>query len=69
MEQSVPGDEAPDATDADENRDVVAQATGILVARFGLNTEDALAKLTAEAADAGRPVVEVAHEIVGNGGL
>jgi AmiR/NasT family two-component response regulator len=69
MEQSEPGDEVPDATDVDETRDVVAQATGFLVAQFRLSPESALQKLTAEAADSGRPVIEVAHEIVERGGL
>jgi len=69
MEQSELGDEAPDAAEADENRDVVAQATGMLASQFGLNTEAALGKLTAEAADSGRPVIDVAREIVEQGGL
>jgi AmiR/NasT family two-component response regulator len=69
MEQSELGDEAPDAADADETRDVVAQATGMLAAQFGLSTEAALDKLTAEAADSGRPVIAVAREIVEQGGL
>jgi len=69
MNNSELGDEAPDAADEDEKRDVVAQATGMLAAQFGLNTEAALNKLTAEAADTGRPVIDVAREIVGQGGL
>jgi AmiR/NasT family two-component response regulator len=67
--QSELGDEAPDAADEDEKRDVVAQATGMLAAEFGLNTEAALDKLTAEAADSGRPVIDVAHDIVEQSGL
>jgi hypothetical protein len=38
------GDQAPDSTVPDEERDAVAQATGVLVAQFGLSTEDALAR-------------------------
>jgi AmiR/NasT family two-component response regulator len=69
MEQSELGDEAPDAADENETRDVVAQATGMLAAQFGLNSAAALDKLTAEAADSGRPVIDVAREIVEQGGL
>jgi len=67
--QSGSGDEAPDATTQDETRDVVAQASGFLVAQFGISPETAFDKLTAEAADSGRPVGDVAREIVRNGGL
>jgi AmiR/NasT family two-component response regulator len=67
--QSGFGDEAPDATTPDETRDVVAQATGVLVAQFEIGPEAAFDKLTIEAADSGRPVSDVAREIVKNGGL
>jgi AmiR/NasT family two-component response regulator len=69
MGQSELGDEAPDATGPDETRDVMAQATGVLVAQFGISPEAAFDKLTMEAADSGRPVSDVAREIVENGGL
>jgi AmiR/NasT family two-component response regulator len=69
MGQSESGDEAPDATAPDETRDVMAQATGVLVAQFEISPEAAFDKLTTEAADSGRPVSDVAREVVKNGGL
>jgi len=69
MEQSEPGDTAPDATDADDERDVVAQATGVLVAQFGISPDAAFDKLAAAANERDRGVVDVAREVVEHGGL
>jgi AmiR/NasT family two-component response regulator len=45
-------------------RYVVAQATGILMARFRINSEAAQTRLADLAAEDSRPVVAVAREIV-----
>jgi AmiR/NasT family two-component response regulator len=45
-------------------RYVVAQATGILMARFRMNSQKALEQLAAMATEDRRPLVAVAREIV-----
>lgn len=45
-------------------RYVVAQATGILMARFRINSDAARARLVEMAAEDSRPLVAVAREIV-----
>ena len=59
----------PSQTNALERRDVVAEATGVLVAQFGIAPEAAFEKLAAVASDNDRGVVDVAREIVKIGGL
>jgi len=53
---------------AEERVYVVAQATGILMEKFTMSSDEAFAKLAAEAAESARSVVALAHEIVGQVG-
>ncbi len=69
MEQSGSEPHVPAQTNAQEERDVVAQATGVLVAQFGIAPEDAFDKLATVASDNGRRVVDLARDIVKIGGL
>jgi AmiR/NasT family two-component response regulator len=50
-------------------RRVVAQATGVLVSQFGINTEDAFEKIATIACDEELPISDVAARIVEQGGL
>jgi AmiR/NasT family two-component response regulator len=64
MELSEACEQTPAQTASQEWRYVVAQATGILMARFRINSEAAVARLADMAAGADRPVVAVAREVV-----
>ena len=64
MELSEVHDLTPAQTASQAWRYVVAQATGILMARFRMNSESALEQLATMAAEDSRPVVAVAREIV-----
>lgn len=48
----------------EERRYLVAQATGVFMARFGIGPEDAFDKLAGLARDHQRPLIDVAREIV-----
>lgn len=48
---------------------LVAQATGVLMAQYEVSVDTAFEKLTAEAAQQGRNIIDVADEIVQNRGL
>jgi AmiR/NasT family two-component response regulator len=50
-------------------RDVVAQATGVLVAQFGIDPETACDKLAGVARDEDRAIHEVAAVVVEQNGL
>ena len=54
---------------AAERRDVVAQATGVLVAQFGIDTEEAFARLAKVARDEDRAIHDLAADIVEHNGL
>jgi AmiR/NasT family two-component response regulator len=69
MEQSGSDAHVPAQTSAQEARDVVAQATGVLVAQFGIAPDDAFETLATVARDNDRRVVDLAREIVKIGGL
>ena len=69
MEQSGSDAHVPAQTGAQEGLDVVAQATGVLVAQFGIAPDAAFEKLAAVASDNDRRVVDMAREIVKIGGL
>jgi len=64
MELSEAWELTPAQTASQAWRFVVAQATGILMARFRLTAEAALARLATMATEESRPLVAVAHEIV-----
>ena len=64
MELSEACVQTPAQTASQAWRYVVAQATGILMARFRINSGAAHARLTDMAAEASRPLVAVAREIV-----
>lgn len=49
---------------ATEQRREVHQATGVLIVRLGLPPEEALARLEAHAFTTGRPLLEVAREVI-----
>ena len=69
MEQSWAEEHAPVLSEAEERRDEVAQATGVLVAQFEISSSAAVEKLGTVASDSGRDVFEVARAIVENKGL
>ena len=69
MEQSGAEEHLPALSEAEERRDEVAQATGVLVAQFGISSSVAVEKLAAVASGSSRDVIEVAREIVENNGL
>ena len=64
MEQSGADEPTPAPTAAEQRRAVVAQATGVLMARFRIDSTAAIVKLATIAAEDTRPVVDVAREIV-----
>lgn len=64
MEQSGAEEPTPAPTAAEQRRAVVAQATGVLMARFRIDSTAAIVKLATIAAANTRPVVDVAREIV-----
>jgi len=64
VEQSGSYARAAAQSAAEERQYVVAQATGILMEKFTLGSDDAFAKLAAEAAESARSVVALAREIV-----
>jgi len=64
MELSEACVQTPAQTASQAWRYVVAQATGILMARFRISSETAHARLADMAAEASRPLVAVAREIV-----
>ena len=64
MELSEAYEQTPAQTASQAWRYVVAQATGILMARFRISSETAFARLATKAADERRPLVAVAREIV-----
>ena len=64
MELSEASVQTPAQTASQAWRYVVAQATGILMARFRINSEAAHARLADMAAEDRRPLVAVAREIV-----
>jgi len=65
VEQSGSYEQARPLSTAEERVFVVAQATGVLMEKFAMTSDDAFAKLAAEAAESARSVVALAHEIVG----
>jgi AmiR/NasT family two-component response regulator len=69
MEHSESEEHEADPSEPARWRIEVAQATGILVAQFGIDPDSAFDKLAAAAIDNQRPVVDVAREIVENLGL
>ena len=64
MERQQPHKQTTGPPGAEERRYVVAQATGVLMSRFGITSDDASKRLAAIAADEGRHVGDVAREIV-----
>ena len=54
---------------AAERRRVVAQATEVLVAQYGIDTEEAFDKLAAIARTEGRAIHDLAADVVEHGGL
>jgi AmiR/NasT family two-component response regulator len=64
VELSEAYEQAPARTASQAWRYVVAQATGILMARFRINSDAAHTRLANMAAEASRPLVAVAREIV-----
>jgi len=64
MELSEPYELRPAQTASQAWRYVVAQATGILMARFRMSSDAALERLATMAAEDSRPIVAVAREIV-----
>ena len=64
MELSDACVQTPAQTASQAWRYVVAQATGILMARFRISSEAAHARLADLAAEDSRPVIAVAREIV-----
>ena len=64
MEQSGSYEQAHALSAAEERVFVVAQATGVFMEKFALSSDDAFAKLAAEATQSARSVVALAHEIV-----
>ncbi len=64
MELSEACVQTPAQTASQAWRYVVAQATGILMARFRINSEAAHTRLADMAAEDSRPLVAVAREIV-----
>jgi AmiR/NasT family two-component response regulator len=64
MELSEACEQTPAQTASQAWRYVVAQATGILMARFRINSEAAVARLADMATEANRPVVAVARDVV-----
>ena len=64
MELSEAGAQTPAQTASQAWRYVVAQATGILMARFRINSHAAHGRLANMAAEENRPVIAVAREIV-----
>jgi AmiR/NasT family two-component response regulator len=67
MEQSERNGREP--SELSEEETVVAQAVGMLLSQFQVSLDDAAEKLSAVAAERGRPVVDVAREIVERRGL
>jgi AmiR/NasT family two-component response regulator len=57
-------EQAPAQTAAQHWRFVVAQATGVLMARDKTGADAAIVKLAAQAAETNRPLLDVAREIV-----
>lgn len=57
-------DDADDESSNPGSRRVVHQATGMIIARYGLDSDDALVLLRAHAFTQHRPLVEVARDIV-----
>ena len=64
MEQPGSYEQAHALSAAEERVFVVAQATGVFMEKYALTSDAAFAKLAAEAAESGRSVVALAHEIV-----
>ena len=64
MEQSEADAPTPAQTAAEQRRAVVAQATGVLMARFRIDSTAAIMKLATIAAEGARPVIDIAREIV-----
>ena len=62
MELSGAYEQTPAQTASQAWRYVVAQATGILMARLRINSESAFARLASTASDERRPLVAVARE-------
>jgi AmiR/NasT family two-component response regulator len=68
VEQSGSYEQARAQSAAEERVFVVAQATGVFMEKFSMSSDEAFAKLVAEAAEGTRSVVALAHEIVGQVG-
>jgi AmiR/NasT family two-component response regulator len=64
MDLSGAYEQTPAQTASQEWRYVVAQATGILMARLRVDSETAFPRLANTASDERRPLVAVAREIV-----
>ena len=64
MERQQSHKQTTDPPVAEERRYVVAQATGVLMSRLGITSDDASKRLAAIAADEGRHVGDVARDIV-----
>ena len=64
MKQQQSYKQKPAQSAAEERRYVVAQATGVLIARFGIDSDAAYDKLALMAAEERRPVIDLAREMV-----
>jgi hypothetical protein len=64
MQAGVPGDELADELSRDDFRHVVHQAAGMVSVQLDISVAQALVRLRARAFSDGRPVIDVASEVV-----
>jgi len=62
----VPAAAAPRAA-YDSDSEIIAEAAECLLERTGLSRSDAMRLMEQEAADTGRPLVEIAQSVLGRG--